>query len=228
MLGFTMKKEKLKESKGNNQAFTPLLGTYHQTIETLPYNLFIKVNTTKSLQHLVIKGNVPNEKLIEAWENIAEEYSDTIKTDKSTNQFELGKKIMYNEWQLNIIEKSLWYLRQKYDGEIADVLAVLGYNVTSNIEDIDAYNKSLDAIETEAKFLIIKQNQYKIEYDSFNNGSNEGIKEKGDIDYEKELLIISKVMGYSIDASKITTLRYCAMLNLYIEDFELKKQAANG
>jgi hypothetical protein len=49
------------------------------------------------------------------------------------------------------------------------------------------------------------------------------------IDYEKELRILSKFMGYNIRKQDITVMEYCSILNAYIENAEaIKKQTENG
>lgn len=201
--------------------------TFHQTIQTLPYSVFVEILISKNLLLLIITGQPAQSKLEAAWSNILNEYSDAIKTEKSNNLFEAGKKLIYNRWCINFLSLALDYLKHEYDAAIAERISTLGYPLIEYNEDKNVYLKSIFEVETEAKFLIVQQNQLTAEYERL--GGKKAPEQRQMIDYEKELRILSKFMGYNIRKQDITVMEYCSILNAYIENVEaIKKQTENG
>ncbi len=163
---------------------------------------------------------------MEAWGNIQEEYSDSIKHGKGKGVFEAGKALVYNQWKLNFVALCLEALKTEYDVSIAERLSSLGYDFIADTEDKEAYLKQIYAVEGEAKFLIVQQNALYKEYQKLTGTNNAPVK-RSLIDFEKELRILSKYMGYSIKKEQITVVEFCSIVNAYVDEMESLKKAAN-
>lgn len=202
----------------------------HQSTETLIYNDFLRIllgRETTSL--LIISGEPAPEELILAWENIQEQYSDCIKTTKAKTLLDINKKLLRSHWQITIIDDCIFILRKGWNKEPAEILNQLGYSMVENLADPDLYAAQINGIEMEAKFLIVLQNQLYNEYKRISGGETDAAITRTMDDYDKELAIISKYIGFDVDKMKITTAKFCAFLNIYLDHIEsLEKAAANG
>lgn len=207
---------KRKLSGQANQPITLLNNTFHQSINTVPYKAFYEVIISGNTNLLTISGTPTGEQLNEAWSVIEQEYSDAVQTKKTKSIFDLAKKILNNRWQLSLIDMCVYILKQQYCETSAGALLDLGYPFVENLEDREQYLTQIYAIETEAKFLIILQNQYNNEYKNLTGGEKAPV-ERTAIDYEKELRIISKYVGYSIKSDQITVFEFISYLNMFIE-----------
>lgn len=208
-----------------------LSNTLHHSCSTLPLSLFIEIILEGDLRWLIISGNPSQEQLDSAWQNIVEEYTSLIKTEKSDSIFELFKKIKIAEWQLSFIEKSVLALKFQYDEDIASWLGDQGFGQVEKSSDREIYLKSLYRIETGARMLIVMLNQYHAEYKLLNEKSDQDIDEPANkrARYEKEIAMLSRFQGYRIIKEKITVLEYCAIINNYLEECrQSKKEAKDG
>lgn len=203
---------------------TPSSNTYHQSCQTLLLSHFWEIMLTGNLRWLIISGQPSEQQLLDAWEAIVAEHSELVKTDKSNNLFDLYHKISNTEWQLALVDKCLNALKQQYDADIAAILNDRGFGIVEPSDDREVYLRSLYAIETDAKTLIILLNQYKSQYKSMHPESTDELTEVNRVRYEKELAILSKFQGYRIKKEEITVLEYCAIINTYLEYIKLQKK----
>lgn len=219
LLSTQTKEEKNASSLPPIQPGTQSSSSYHQGIEKLPYSIFLQVITTGDVKHLIIEGDPAEAELLMAWYEIQYEYSDSVRTSKTDSILQLSKKILDAQWRMSFIDLCVFILKKGYNKEPADALVSLGYSLVEDLPERDAYLMQIYQIETEAKFLIIQLNQYNNEYKRLNPGGP-GVQSRTMIDYEKELRILSKFMGYSIKKDQVTTMEFCSILNAYIEHIE--------
>lgn len=221
--------EQNNTSSPANQLDIPSNNLYHQTTETLIYNDFLLIiNGKKETSHLIIEGNPAPEDLALAWQNIQEQYSDCIRTEKSKSLLDLCKKILRNEWQIRTVDDCIFILRKGWNKLPAELLRDLGYPYIENLPNWDEYLAQVNMVDMEAKFLVVLQNQLNNEYKRMSGGEESAITRSMD-DYDKELAIISKYIGFDVDKYKITTAKFCSYLNIYLDHIEtLKKTADNG
>lgn len=196
--------------------------TLLQDTKSLKYSTFIEIILTGNLNLLVVAGHFSYEQILFAWESIQEEFSSMIKTDKSENIFILSKRIFNNRWQISLIDMCLFILKQEYCPISAGALSELGYPLVEFKESREEYLSQIYAIETEAKMLIIQQNQLNNEYVRLTGGDKSPVQRQR-MDYEKELRIVSKYVGYRLSAEEISTFEFCSYLNIYIEYVENQK-----
>lgn len=194
----------------------PSNNTYHRSCQTLPYGKFMDAIVSNNPVFLVIKGHPTESELIEAWDAILQEYVDLIKTKKSESIFQAWKQVAYTEWKISFMEICLEQLKEKYDKDIAEGITLLGYSLIQPNEDRQLYLKQIYAVETEAKTLIVLLNQYHNEYILLcPNGDKQSTRTIAD--YDKELMVLSKFMGFKIDKHRETTAEVCAIINSYLE-----------
>lgn len=195
---------------------------YHQKCKTLLYSTYIEIQTTGSLSLLTICGEPTEDQLEQAWDEIQQEYSDLIRTEKTTNVFDLYQKLSYTRFKLEYLGWVLPYLKAEYKQEYAERIASLGYDLIEWNEDREKYLQQIYLVENDAKFLIVQLNQLSSEYKKINPGASGSDVERTAMDYEKELAILSRFMGRWIRASEITVFEFCAIVNAYLETNKLK------
>lgn len=204
-----------QESQSNN--------TYHQSCKTLPYGKFILIMVNQEFSYLIISGTPNKEKLQETWHNILDEYSDLIHTDKSDTILQIYKKMQYNIWKQNFLAATLDTLKDRYDEEVALMVCNLGYDLIQPLKDRELYLRQIYMIEIESQNLVVLLNQYYNEYKRL-CPEGEGNTEIGrtEMDYEKELAILSKFYGSRIKKNKITVFEVCGIINAYFDDCKAK------
>lgn len=211
-------------SQPYRQEDIPSNNTLHHSCSTLPYSHFIEIILHGNLRWLIISGHPSPAELQQAWENILQEYSELVRTDKSDNIFDLFKKISQTEDLIFFIDTAIGLLKTQYDAEIADALNEKGFGIVEPSEDREVYLRSLYAIEMSAKMLIVLLNQYRAEYALVSKPTDEQPADNSRFRYEKEIAILSKFQGYRIIKEKITVLEYCAVINNYLDYVKTQKK----
>lgn len=178
---------------------------------------WINIMLTGNLIFLVINGEPGPKELLHAWNLITDEYSELIKSDKSDDVFDVYKKIESTKFKLFYIATTLDYLKAEYDYELAESLASMGYFFIQDLPDRKDYLGQIFKVETEAKFLIVLLNQYTNEYNILMKDHEDVSIKRTVMDYEKELMILSKHQGYRIRKEQTTVTEYAAIINTYIE-----------
>ncbi|HSW96892.1 MAG TPA: hypothetical protein VLF89_03625 [Candidatus Saccharimonadales bacterium] len=205
------KEENLLTPKSQQSSDSELQNTSLQTIRTLSYGDFIKINVGLLPQPI-------------NWMDIADEYCSLIETEKAQNIFFLWKKIWTAQIDLAILETSLDLLSMKdaygnelYDEEIALKVSELGYGF------IGPDKKMLPIVRNEIGVLVVLLNQWKNEYEQMCK-SGEDVK-RTEMDYEKEIYSVSSNLRINIDKDKISCFSYAAILNTFIDKNKAEKTA---
>jgi hypothetical protein len=196
----------------------------HHKCETLLYDSFIKILVNGDFQLLVIKGAPTKEDIALAWAEIMEEYSELIKTPKSINIFEAFKKCIYTYWKMCFIEAVIYKFRSKdpftglylYDEKEAEQVMLLGYDMIDKPDEEEKYLYQIEMLDRESKTLVVLLNQYNQEYKQLAPKEENPI-ERTIVDYDKELAILSKFMGYWVDKKTRTVADVCGIINAFIE-----------
>lgn len=194
---------------------------FHQSCKTLPYGIFIRIIVDGDLFLLSISGKPKLQDLEQAWEEILTEYSELIITDKSSNITSLFNKICFYNWKRDNLELLLKFLRREYDKDVAEWVCNLGYDL---ITDTDDRLKQIDAIEMEAKNLVVLLNQCHNEYNLLYKKPDEDGYKKTEMDYEVELSVLSRFYGSRIDKNKFTVFEVCAVINDLIKEQKKKSK----
>jgi hypothetical protein len=206
---------------------TPSSFTLHRSIKTLCYESFILIITGEDLGPLIISGQPPVDELVSAWNTIADEYAEAIKTGKSKSVFEAYKKVVRLEAQIKMIDACLYYLTQYYDEEIATILSENGYHFIAPNDDTEVYLREINIVRTQAKTLIVILNQAVAHYRLL-SPDNELKFERSYQDFLNELAVLSEHQGYALRPKEITVAEYCAVVNSFIRKVEAYKKKHNG
>lgn len=194
-----------------------LKSSYHRSCETLKYDTFLKVLISGDLNLLTITGFPTEEELGIAWDAIQEEYSTLIATPRSTNVFELAKRISKCNFLIKFIGWATSHLKTKYSEQIALRIQDYGYPLIEKDAEQDRGNlKQIYMVESEAKTNIILLNQYTNEYKMLYPEGETPV-DRTLMDYDKELAILSRFMGKWIRRKKITVWEFCTIVNAYME-----------
>lgn len=215
--------EESKSSVTTLSTDIPLPALFHRSCKTLLYDTFLNIIDSGSLSLLVIHGQPSIEELVEAWGDILQEHSELIKSNKTQSISDLFKKITYTEWKIVFLEKGLWLLKHEYNEKIATDIANMGYDLIVANDDRETYLRQIYGVETDAKFLIVQLNQYKTEY-SILCPKDQQVKTLTLIDYERDIAILSKFMGYRINKKEITVFEFDGIVNYYLETVQKEKQ----
>jgi hypothetical protein len=180
----------------------------------------------KDLSLLTISGEPSEEDLAKAYDAIMLEFSDLIRTEKTTSVFDLYKRLSYTKWKLTYLGWALSYLKHQYKKEYAERISLLGYDLIEEMEDREAYLKQIYLVENDAKFLVVQLNQLSNEYKLLNPASTSEESERTAMDYQKELAILSRFMGKWIRADEITVFEFCSIVNAYLDYYKTKVSGA--
>lgn len=214
----------------------------HRSIRTLIYDDFITILTTEELGPLIISGEPPIDELVTAWDTITDEYSNSIKTPRSTSIFDCYKKIERTKGQIKFIDAALGYLeglaqhvhnyyewneKLYYDVDTAVLLTNRGYLLIEPAETYDAYLEQIHFVRTQAKTLIILINQYTNEYKLLSPDGEKVTRTRQS--YMDELAILSKHQGGGfINPRSITVDMYIAIVNSFMSyNDALRQQQEN-
>lgn len=195
------------------------------SIKTIKYGSYIEIRRNGDKRRLIISGEPTQQQLEECWEEILLDYSDNIQTEKSASTFDLWKRIAYTEWKQNFLNVSLRLLKYKYNEEVAKEIHSLGYALIVECEKREDYLKQIYSIQSETDFLTTLLNQYDAQFALL--CKKEGVEEPEmrDIDYEKELSILSRFMKFRIKRNKITLFEFIAYTNDYLDYFKKQRNA---
>ncbi len=200
-----------------NQLDTRSTGSCIRTCEELMYDVFIRIIVGGDLTLLAREGKIVEEtELHEAWQDILNEYSSLIATPKASTIAELWKKIVYTNWKITLVDQSLAALKIMYSEPVALALVEAGFDYIASMDNRQLYLQSIYRVQTTAKFLVVQLNQYYNEYKALVPEGSENEMPKA-IDYEKELIILSKHMGFRIIKTEITVAEFCAICNVYLD-----------
>lgn len=186
---------------------------------------------TDDLSKLIISGQPDKKDLVNAWQDILQEYSDLIKSEKSKSIFEAWKKVAYTEWQIKFIEAVILKFRMKnpetdaylYNREQALQVSELGYSFIPEPENEEDYLQAINFLDIESRNLTIFLNQYTVEYNLLCPKQEEKVKRQ-EIDYDTELAVLSKFMGTFIDKRKRSVQDVCAIINVFNQHNEIVKK----
>lgn len=211
-----------------NQDTTRLQKLFHQSCSTLKYGTFIKITLSNDLSLLITKrgAKVSDEELQVAWDGIVSEYCELVQTKRTKGLFEAWRKVIEVKCKIRTVQLSLFVLRIKYSSEVAEGLFLMGYPLIKEIEDNEAYLRQIDMVEIEARNLNTFLEQYEQEYKNLIPTTTEAStnNQRTELDYERDLVELSRFMGYRIDKDVITVQEQAAIMNSFIDYHDKQKQ----
>lgn len=210
------KREALNSDSQNTQKENQLETIKPQiTCSDLIYDDFIKI--------YVGKKSADDIGGLEVWQNILDDCADMLINSVSDNSAELWKKISFCDWRLAVAETCIKVLRVIYIEKAANALVLAGFDYVQNLEDDKAYQKQLDVVTNETSSVIVKLNQYKLQYDRLNPISTDEKPKKTELDFDEEIAVLKR-HGYSFNKRKQTVTEYCATINAFKKEIERSKK----
>lgn len=173
---------------------------------------------TKDLSPLIISGNPSQIELQTAWSILLQEYVSLIHTDKSDTILNCYLKIAQTETKITFLENGLTYLKCcEWDKDIAERIALWGYDYIEPLEDREAYLKQIYITQNETKALVILLDQYNMEYKSLTGGDGATTDKRELMDYERDWQTLARFQGGRLNKKKLTVFEYCAILNNFFD-----------
>lgn len=171
------------------------------SIDTLPIKLFYKIVETTDFT-LLPRNNYSEEKLIEIWTKIYDEFQSRDNNELSIRIFRISVDIEYLHTKYNLIIMCIDSLKFDYQKELIDILKEHGYHINEK-----NYAKSLESAERNAKGIFAKIELLK-------NQLPKETKTKKESSIDDVLAGYSTILGFNIgDFNKITCSEYLGWKN---------------
>lgn len=178
----------------------------HLSCRNLTYDVFIYISVTGDTKPV---GGPFN------WYKIQEEYSSLIKSTKAVSILQAWQKLEWEQARYNIGIVFLNFLKEYYDIDIATALVENGFSFVDDHSNIKRYQAQLALLESEIKTCIVYINQYRRDYERLLPQDGE-VKNRTELDFEEELIVLSEHVGYRLDKKVITVYEVCAIINIVI------------
>lgn len=189
--------------------------TLHQCCKTLPLLNFIECYCNNDLSYLTITGNPIAEELLTAWNEILFEWAGLIKTENSDMLFNLQKDIVLLQYHIFFVENAVQVLWYKYDVEITNELAWLGYNIADDFGS-ETYTQQLNTMVSLAKTIVFDLEELQHQYDSLQKTTTG--KKQTEEEFGITVSILSKYQGYRIITNETTVKEFAAIFNSFIKE----------
>lgn len=175
-----------------------------------PMIIFIKVNITKDLSHLIISGLPTHEQLSETWDKIKMEYADLSKDTSQSYLLNLMTNIDVLDKKLVIIQSIVDSLALKRNEEMIKILQE-ELLFPFQYEDLKT---DLDKTILKAKFDLMQLRRLEGECKIFieENKNNREITEQ---DYQDQFIALSKWMGVKYTMKNTSISEYIALVNRF-------------
>jgi len=200
---------------------------WYQNISTLPLERFIRCICDGNLGGLVISGASNPEQLAAiqqqlegAWSTIMEQYTQALGDHEYTLYISLFKEVSILEIDMDLVQKSVDFLKIMYHEKMAaELIALVEAPFILDPADVEQYILNLDNCIARAKIFALrhqmKAQQLMAIQKRYENGGNE----KPTREYFQSVLItLSDHAKYHIN-ERITVFQYCERikrLNKYI------------
>lgn len=173
-----------------------------QSCSELPLSIFIRCLLHHDYSGLVLKGN-PNEgKIVNAWENIYQEYIELSDNQYFKKLIALYKDIGELQSRIYAVELGLFLLANGRNQMVINNLNKLGYKRKWTDETYQSDLENIKSRINSAKLMIkIKEKQM----DDLMKENRKPVKES---DFDKALTVMSKYQGYRIRKEDITVLEF--------------------
>lgn len=148
------------------------------------------------------------------WEEIFQEYQELSKTKQSNVFLSLSRDIVYTDNKIYIIESCLNMIGVCWNADIASVLNGY-YPKIKYPNDPEQLRADISKTRSLLKSLKLKNNDNKSTLTKMQKEASKNVSKK--TDWDIQLSVISKYMGYKIDPRNTMVSEYCALINLYNE-----------
>lgn len=193
----------------------------------LPIVRFIRCLCEGDYSALVIEGEADPGTLVEAWQNIHQEYITLMGNSQDNYLFTLMLEVNRLYFRHLSITEAVKLLGAHRFDELVMMLKKEGFNYPFNPNDTEGYRKDLNKVVNRAKSLLVELEQKKKQLELLQQSQSTG---KLDREYfDKILITLSQHMGFKLEKDKTTVTEYIYTLKDYISHCErLKAKDVRG
>jgi hypothetical protein len=216
-----------KNEVRNIEIITGKKAVLHRSIHKLPLARFIDCAVDNNLRALIIEGIPEEVELIEAWNEISQDYTDALGSVDQDRRIKLYKEITRLQLKVATVEQFIPILKNTYVKKFADyVNAALFTKFSFDIKNPEQYDKELEKCLKRVKGIRIDIKSEEAILKSIEERKKGSQEPKYTREYFGSILInLSDQAGFDIDEEKISTYKFCERVKRYIDYIEkLKKR----
>lgn len=174
----------------------------YDSLEVIPYKIFMRIVEDNSLIHLLSSNKEENKELLEnIWNELFQEYTAISPEKEEMKLLQLEKEIAFIECKHKGIMVALTALDFDYNQELVDILLGYGYKLSK-----ETYYDDLKRIEREASALEMKAKNIKKRLPKKDANS---VSTKVSID--RVFAFYSSVLGYDFDYNTVSVTKVLAL-----------------
>jgi hypothetical protein len=202
-----------RQTKLSNQDIPSV--RWYQNIVDLPLKNFIDCSVNGNIAALIISGLPSESDLINAWENIADQYAEAMGDAERKVYVKLLKEVAALECEYRLVQTLVDVLRIGYMQELADELnELLGINFDFNPDDQETYQKLLSRCINRSKAILIQSEIKSLQIEAMSKTANSGLIKPTVEFYRGMLITLSDHAGYQL-TDEISTFDFCERMNRY-------------
>jgi len=179
-------------------------GTWYFTLD-LKLDKFISICCDGDLSLLIISGKPRIQDLAQAWESIHEQFLDAMKDKDGLYKLKLMAKINRLEFDYELIQLCLKYLRVAYNPRVVEHLTKLVHVEALDPEDRSGYMLILQTVDNRSQRLRIdledKQSEYAILHEKDKNGKSPATHQH----FSNLIGQVSRYMKFHVNRKETTT-----------------------
>jgi len=211
----------LSKQNARKQNCLSRLNTYlYVHCNELPLDNFIDCLVNNHYERLIKRPRFQSEKTLNyVWDCIYSEYCDLSGTANYKKLISLLREIGSLKSKLLLINTCLTILTVSYNSYCVNALRKLGYNYDFDRKNNNKLLNDLEQIVIRKKQLEIT---VKIKEDEYNKLIDDKKVDEIDVLYfDKQLINLSKWIGYRLDKQQITVSEYCAIIQEYSQNMKV-------
>jgi hypothetical protein len=152
---------------------------------------------------LIIQGEVPEETLREAWNDIYLQYTELTQDGAYNELFDKTQKIQELNARITFLDGAVLQLQMSYDPLIIRILNEMA--IPLSLEPDENPMKKLKAVQARGKRMILEMEKLQKEVAQLQQEKRESI---GWEHFEDWLSIMSKSFGYAVKAKDISVIQF--------------------
>lgn len=184
----------------------------------MPLDAFIDAECNGNHARVIKRGKVTPAQVEEAWKCLYSEYCDISDTKPYKHLFSMSMEIGQLWNRLLGVKVCLKVLSVQYVPYCELKLRGMGYNCNLDLKNQAEYAKTLAAIDMKSRTIEIALMQQNKQYEEAI--AEFGGKDVTEADFERNLVELSKYMGFRINAKEITVSEYCHIRKKYESEAE--------
>lgn len=182
----------------------------------MPLDIFIDCLVDNNFERLIKRGKANDYILLSNWENIFIEYCELSGTTHFKKMLSLMREIGSLKSRLMAIDTCIYVLANKYSFYCVTTLRKLGYDYKFDRNNFADYVKDIELVNNKKKTIELTIAQKETEYSNLLQESKDANIDR--VFFDKQLIILSKWIGFSLRKREITVSEYVSILKNYTEE----------